>query len=58
VERELIINSATGTVDIALIEESKLVELHKENTSNEFSVGDIYISEELNNLFPVIIVPL
>jgi len=43
VERELIINSTTGAVDIALIEESKLVELHKENTSNEFSVGDIYL---------------
>ena len=42
-ERELIINSTAGAVDIALIEESKLVELHKENTSNEFSVGDIYL---------------
>ena len=42
-ERELIINSTAGSVDIALIEESKLVELHKENTSNEFSVGDIYL---------------
>ncbi len=42
-ERELIINSTAKTVDIALLEESKLVEIHKENTSNEFAVGDIYL---------------
>ena len=42
-ERELIINSTNGSVDIALIEESRLVELHKENTNSEFAVGDIYL---------------
>jgi len=43
VERELIINSAKGSVEIALVEESRLVEFHKENTNNNFSVGDIYL---------------
>lgn len=42
-ERELIINSTSGSAEIALIEESKLVEFHKENTNSNFSVGDIYL---------------
>jgi len=43
VERELIINSTKGSVEIALIEESRLVEFHKENTNSNFAVGDIYL---------------
>ncbi|HHH55257.1 MAG TPA: ribonuclease E/G, partial [Bacteroidetes bacterium] len=42
-ERELIINSNGNSVEIALVEESKLVELHKEDTQNEYAVGDIYL---------------
>ncbi len=42
-ERELIINSTPDFVEIALIEESKLVEFHKESVNNSFSVGDVYL---------------
>ena len=41
--RELIINSTPGEVEIALLEENQLVELHKDKTNSHFSVGDIYL---------------
>lgn len=41
--RELIINSAPNEVEIALLEENQLVELHKDKTNSNFSVGDIYL---------------
>ena len=41
-EKELIINSKGSSVEIALIENSKLVEFHEEVTNSGFSVGDIY----------------
>ncbi len=43
VERELIISSHTSEVDIALLEDKTLVELHKEKTNNQFAVGDVYL---------------
>ncbi|TVR90297.1 MAG: Rne/Rng family ribonuclease [Saprospirales bacterium] len=42
-EKELIINSTPTNVEIALLENSKLVELHKEKTNQRFIVGDIYL---------------
>ncbi len=42
-EKELIINSAPTEVEIALLEEGKLVELHNQKTNNNFLVGDIFI---------------
>ena len=42
-EKELIINSAPTEVEIALLEESKLVELHHQKTNNNFTVGDIFL---------------
>ncbi len=41
--KELIINSTTSEVEIALLEDKLLVELNKEKTNNEFAVGDIYL---------------
>ncbi len=41
--RELIINSESNEVEIALLEENQLVELHKDKTNSNFSVGDIYL---------------
>jgi len=41
--RELIINSRPNEVEIALLEENQLVELHKDKTNSSFSVGDIYL---------------
>lgn len=40
--KELIINSTSSEVEIALLEDKLLVELNKERSNNEFSVGDIY----------------
>ena len=42
---ELIINSKEGGSEIALLKDKKLVELHNENKSKEFKVGDIYLGK-------------
>lgn len=41
--KELVIQSSSGVVDIALLEDKRLIELHKEKSGNDFSVGDIYL---------------
>ena len=41
--KELIIQSSSEAVDIALMEDKQLVELHQEKSGNDFSVGDIYL---------------
>jgi len=43
VEKELIIDSKPTRVDIALLEDTRLVELHQQKTNNKFSVGDIFL---------------
>lgn len=43
VEKELIINSKPTDVEIALLEEGKLVELHNQKTNSNFTVGDIFL---------------
>jgi len=43
VERELIVNSTPTEVEIALTEKNKLVELHRQKTNNNFTVGDIFL---------------
>lgn len=43
--RDLIIDSKSSEVEIALLEEKNLVELHKERTNNNFAVGDIYLGK-------------
>jgi len=45
VNRELIINSGPECIEIALLENKKLVELHHEKQSNEYVVGDIYLGK-------------
>ena len=42
---ELVIDSRTTEVVIALLKEGKLVELHKEKHNNNYSVGDIYLGK-------------
>ena len=42
-ERELIVNSTPTEVEIALIEKNMLVELHRQQSDNNFSVGDIFL---------------
>ena len=42
-DKELIINSTPTQVEIALMENGKLVELHHQKTNNNFTVGDIFL---------------
>ena len=50
-EKELIIHSTPTEVEIALLEDGKLVELHHEETSNDFAVGDIFLGK-IRKLMP------
>jgi ribonuclease G len=43
--KELIVNATAKGVEIALLEDKKLVEFHKEITNNQFNVGDIYLGK-------------
>ena len=43
--KELIINAAPQGVEIALLEDKKLVELHSEKTDARFGVGDLYLGK-------------
>jgi ribonuclease G len=45
VNKELIINVATNGVEIALLEDKKLVELHSEKADASFAVGDLYLGK-------------
>lgn len=42
---ELFIRSSSQEVDFALLKDGKLVELHKEEEDNNFSVGDVFIAK-------------
>lgn len=50
-EKELIINSTPTEVEIALLEDSKLVELHHQKTNNNFTVGDVFLGR-IKRLMP------
>lgn len=43
--KELIINVIQGGVEIALLEDKKLVELHSEKADANFAVGDLYLGK-------------
>ncbi|GAB3015018.1 Rne/Rng family ribonuclease [Niabella terrae] len=43
--KEIVINSAPTGVEIALLEDKKLVELHSEKTDARFAVGDLYLGK-------------
>ena len=42
--KELIIRSSSDAVDFALLKDGKLVELHKQEETSNFQVGDIFIA--------------
>lgn len=42
---ELVINSTPGEVVIGLLNDKRLIELHKEKSNIQFSVGDIYLGK-------------
>jgi ribonuclease G len=50
-EKELIISSQQGLVEIALLEDKKLVELHKQKSNTQFNVGDIFVGQ-IKKLMP------
>ena len=43
--KELIINAAPQGVEIALLEDKKLVEMHNEKVDASFAVGDLYLGK-------------
>ena len=43
--KELIINVSPSGVEIALLEDKKLVELHNEKADANFAVGDLYLGK-------------
>jgi ribonuclease G len=45
VNKEIIINAAPTGVEIALLEDKKLVELHHEKSDASFAVGDLYLGK-------------
>jgi ribonuclease G len=45
VNKELIIRSSSEAVDFALLKDGKLIELHKEQETSNFQVGDIFIAK-------------
>jgi len=49
--RELIINSTPTGVEIALLEDKKLVQLNQEKSSNNYVVGDIFLGR-IKKLIP------
>ncbi len=49
--RELIINAQGGRIDIALLENGNLVELHQEDADSQYSVGDIFLGK-VNKVLP------
>ena len=44
-ERELTIDSSESELRIALLEDKRLVELHKEKNNKTYAVGDIYLGK-------------
>ncbi|OBQ57234.1 ribonuclease E/G [Tamlana sp. s12] len=44
-DKELIIRSSSDNVDFALLKDGKLIELQKDEDSNDFSVGDVFIAK-------------
>lgn len=43
--KELVISASTSDVQIALLEDKQLVELHKESGDRQYSVGDIFVGK-------------
>src|SRR5690606_29971619 len=43
--KEMIINSSDSGVEIALLENKRLVELHYEQNNSAFAVGDLYLGK-------------
>jgi ribonuclease G len=51
VEKELVVNSTPTEVEIGLVEDKRLVELHNQKTDTNFTVGDIFLGK-IKRLMP------
>ena len=49
--KEIIIRSNSTAVDFALLKNGKLIELHKQNDSNKFNVGDIFLARTKKTIY-------
>lgn len=45
ITKEIVITSHANEVQVAILEDKKLVEIHREKTTAKFSVGDIYLGK-------------
>jgi ribonuclease G len=45
VEKDLVINASGNGVEIALMEDKRLVELHYDNSNTNYTVGDLYLGK-------------
>jgi ribonuclease G len=45
VEKELIIHATPSQVEIAILEDGRLMELHHQKTNENFTVGDIFLGQ-------------
>ena len=50
-EKDLIISVYNSVVEIALLEDKMLVELHKQKSNTQFNVGDIFLGQ-IRKLMP------
>lgn len=44
-DKELVIQSSETGIEIALLENKKIVELHYDNSGGSFNVGDLYLGK-------------
>jgi ribonuclease G len=42
-EKEMIVSSTGKTVEVALLENGKLVEIHRQRSTDQFTVGDVFL---------------
>ena len=45
ITKELVVTTHQNEVQVALMEDKKLMEIHREKSSMQFSVGDIYLGK-------------
>jgi ribonuclease G len=45
VEKEMIVSSTGKTVEVALVEDGKLVEIHRQRSTDQFTVGDVFLGK-------------
>lgn len=49
--KELIVSAGDESVQVAMLEDGRLMELHQENLDLNFAVGDMYLGK-VKNLHP------